>query len=91
VAGCGVKLWMSERRGAEPLADVAAGARADAGAGVAILSGPEGGLTDDEIAAATAAGFRAASLGPRILRAETAAIAALVAVGVALGDLGGAR
>jgi 16S rRNA (uracil1498-N3)-methyltransferase len=87
VAGCALKLWMSEQRGAAPFVDVVPDGAGIAS--VAILSGPEGGLTDDEIAAATAVGFRAVSLGPRILRAETAAIAALVAVGVALGDLGG--
>jgi 16S rRNA (uracil1498-N3)-methyltransferase len=37
--------------------------------------GPEGGLTDTEVAAATAAGWQKVSLGPRILRVETAAIA----------------
>jgi len=37
--------------------------------------GPEGGFTDSELAAARAAGWQAASLGPRILRVETAAIA----------------
>ncbi len=42
-----------------------------------VLIGPEGGLTDAEIAAARAAGFVAVNFGPRILRTETAAIAAL--------------
>jgi 16S rRNA (uracil1498-N3)-methyltransferase len=37
--------------------------------------GPEGGFTDGEVAAATAAGWQAVDLGPRILRVETAAIA----------------
>lgn len=37
--------------------------------------GPEGGFTDDEVAQAVAAGWKIASLGPRILRIETAAIA----------------
>lgn len=41
------------------------------------LSGPEGGLTEDEEAAALAKGFMAVSLGPRILRADTAPLAAL--------------
>ena len=39
------------------------------------LSGPEGGLTPDEEAAARAAGFQPLSLGPRVLRAETAPLA----------------
>jgi 16S rRNA (uracil1498-N3)-methyltransferase len=43
-----------------------------------VLSGPEGGLSRDEDAAARAAGFSAITLGPRVLRAETAALAALV-------------
>jgi 16S rRNA (uracil1498-N3)-methyltransferase len=41
-----------------------------------LLTGPEGGWTDAERAAATAAGWAPVSLGPLILRAETAAIAA---------------
>jgi 16S rRNA (uracil1498-N3)-methyltransferase len=45
--------------------------------------GPEGGLTDDEIAAAKAAGWQQVSLGPRILRVETAAIALGAAVALA--------
>ena len=44
---------------------------------VVLLAGPEGGLTDDEMQAADTAGFRALSLGPRILRTETAAPAAI--------------
>lgn len=45
-----------------------------------LLIGPEGGFEADEIAAAIAAGFVPCSLGPRILRAETAALAALAVV-----------
>ena len=41
------------------------------------LSGPEGGLGGAEEALALASGFAPVSLGPRILRAETAALAAL--------------
>ena len=44
---------------------------------VTFLSGPEGGLTDAEEQAALNAGCVAVSLGPRVLRAETAALAAL--------------
>jgi len=46
-------------------------------AGAILLVGPEGGLTDEEAAAALASGFVATSLGPRVLRTETAALAAL--------------
>ena len=42
-----------------------------------LLSGPEGGLDAAEQAAARAAGFAPACLGPRVLRAETAPLAAL--------------
>jgi 16S rRNA (uracil1498-N3)-methyltransferase len=44
---------------------------------VAVLLGPEGGWTDAERQLAMASGWRAASLGPQILRTETAAVAAL--------------
>lgn len=47
---------------------------------VRVLVGPEGGLTDDELDAARAAGFTAVCLGPRVLRAETAPLAALAAL-----------
>lgn len=47
------------------------------GRAVVALSGPEGGLAPGEEAAARAAGFAPASLGPRILRADTAPLAAL--------------
>ena len=49
-------------------------------AGVVLLVGPEGGLSEAELARAEAAGFGRASLGPRVLRTETAAIAALAAI-----------
>ena len=42
--------------------------------------GPEGGYTDAEVAAATAAGWQKISLGPRILRVETAAVALAAAI-----------
>lgn len=52
-----------------------------------ILGGPEGGLHPDEIAAAREAGFRPIRMGPRILRAETAAIAAVAGAQSLWGDL----
>ena len=54
---------------------------------VSILLGPEGGLDDNEIAAARDAGFAPISLGPRVLRTETAAVAALAIVQSAIGDM----
>jgi 16S rRNA (uracil1498-N3)-methyltransferase len=47
---------------------------------IALLLGPEGGFTDSERAAAIAAHWLACSLGPTILRAETAAVGALAIV-----------
>jgi len=66
-----------------PLAGAAQGAAA-----VEILVGPEGGLEDAELGAAQAAGFLACGLGPRVLRSETAAIAALAVLQAVAGDLG---
>jgi 16S rRNA (uracil1498-N3)-methyltransferase len=54
---------------------------------VTVLIGPEGGLAPEEAEAAIAQGFLGVQLGPRILRTETAAIAALAAIQQALGDL----
>ena len=53
---------------------------------IVLLAGPEGGLTDDEERAATEAGYVAITLGPRILRTETAAVAALAAMQALWGD-----
>jgi len=58
------------------------------GDGVDVLIGPEGGLTAGEVARATEAGFRVVTLGPRILRTETAAIVALTIIQSHLGALG---
>lgn len=54
---------------------------------LALLIGPEGGLTQAEIEQARQAGFAGARLGPRILRTETATVAALTAVQLCWGDL----
>ncbi|HEY6453681.1 MAG TPA: 16S rRNA (uracil(1498)-N(3))-methyltransferase [Steroidobacteraceae bacterium] len=58
-----------------------------ASAAATLLIGPEGGLSDAERTAASAAQFRGLSLGPRILRTETAALAALAIIQQQLGDL----
>ncbi|RDI32367.1 16S rRNA (uracil1498-N3)-methyltransferase [Rhodococcus sp. AG1013] len=49
---------------------------------VMLVVGPEGGLSDDEVAALTAAGATAVLLGPTVLRTSTAAAVALGAIGV---------
>ena len=54
---------------------------------VAVLVGPEGGLSADEVEKAKAAGFVAVSLGPRILRTETAGIVAVAVLQALRGDL----
>jgi 16S rRNA (uracil1498-N3)-methyltransferase len=55
---------------------------------VTLLVGPEGGLSERERALAARAGFTACSLGPRILRTETAPLAALAVLQALAGDLG---
>lgn len=50
-----------------------------------VLSGPEGGFSDTEEASALACGFQPASLGPRVLRADTAPLAVLAYVTLADG------
>jgi 16S rRNA (uracil1498-N3)-methyltransferase len=55
--------------------------------GITVLIGPEGGLEEVEQEAALAAGFKAVQLGPRVLRTETAAIAALTIIQRYFGDL----
>ena len=53
---------------------------------VTLLAGPEGGLTTEEAMLAHSRGFQAARLGPRVLRTETAALAALAAIQTLWGD-----
>jgi 16S rRNA (uracil1498-N3)-methyltransferase len=54
---------------------------------ITVLIGPEGGLAEAEQEAAVAAGFTAVRLGPRVLRTETAAIAALTLLQRQFGDV----
>ena len=54
---------------------------------VCVLIGPEGGFSDSEYDDAEVSGFKAVSLGPRILRTESAAIAALAILQSRWGDL----
>ena len=54
---------------------------------IAILIGPEGGLSEQEVQAAVSDGFAALNLGPRILRTETAAVTALSVLQFHFGDL----
>ena len=76
--GTGLRLVLSLADGTAPLrlrlADAAPGQP------VCLLSGPEGGLSPAELAAAAAAGHRPTTLGPRVLRADTAPLAALATI-----------
>ncbi|MGB1236598.1 MAG: 16S rRNA (uracil(1498)-N(3))-methyltransferase [Pseudomonadales bacterium] len=54
---------------------------------VALLIGPEGGLTEEEVEAAIASGFSPVALGPRVLRTETAPVAAQAVLQYLWGDL----
>jgi 16S rRNA (uracil1498-N3)-methyltransferase len=69
------RLVLSFGADAQPLAWAAAAAPAEGT--LLALSGPEGGLAPAEEAAARAAGFQPVSLGPRVLRADTAPLALL--------------
>jgi 16S rRNA (uracil1498-N3)-methyltransferase len=56
------------------------------GESLCLLVGPEGGLSERDLAMARAAGFVGLRLGPRILRTETAALAAISALNALYGD-----
>jgi 16S rRNA (uracil1498-N3)-methyltransferase len=76
---------LSLATGTRGIADVAAAGDAAPDASGApgawrVLSGPEGGLSAAEERQALQAGFAPVTLGPRVLRAETAALAALLAL-----------
>ena len=79
------RLWALDAEGGVPLA-------ADPpppGGRVALLVGPEGGLTEEELEVAALIGFGRVRLGPRVLRTETAGPAALAALQALAGDFGG--
>lgn len=61
----------------------------ESAARVELLIGPESGLSEREIEIAGARGWRALGLGPRVLRTETAGMAALAAIQTRWGDLAG--
>ncbi len=69
----GQRRWLLSPVAAEPIAARAA----EAGRATLVLSGPEGGFSEAEEAAAREKGFVGLQLGPRILRADTAPLAVL--------------
>jgi 16S rRNA (uracil1498-N3)-methyltransferase len=68
------------------LREALAGKKQDGGS-ISIFIGPEGGFTEEETNAAQQAGITLVTLGPRILRAETAAVAALTMTLYELGEM----
>lgn len=83
----GRPLLVCSEHGGAPLAQAVRGAAAAGGPAPGFLVGPEGGLTGSELDALLALPFAAAvALGPRILRAETAALAALACWQALAGD-----
>ncbi|MBW7885179.1 MAG: RNA methyltransferase, partial [Caldilineaceae bacterium] len=76
--------WETAHAGSPSLGTAVANAKKGA---VAVAIGPEGGLTPEEVGDATAAGWQVVTLGPRILRSETAAIAAATIVMERCGEL----
>jgi 16S rRNA (uracil1498-N3)-methyltransferase len=77
-------LMLSERSDAPSIRTALNSLGSAKSAAAALAIGPEGGWTDDELAAARSAGFEEASLGQLILRTETAVIAALATLNFAL-------
>jgi 16S rRNA (uracil1498-N3)-methyltransferase len=76
----GIKILLS------PLAQLPLSKASLKGADFVLAAGPEAGFTAQEEAAFAAAGFLPVSLGPRVLRTETAAVAALAALSALRGD-----
>ena len=91
-----LRLWLGEPQDESTRLLLAPGAaiplvqRDPPPGGLTLLVGPEGGFSDAEIEAASHAGCEAVSLGPRVLRTESAAIAAIAIVQARWGDLGAA-
>jgi 16S rRNA (uracil1498-N3)-methyltransferase len=84
--------WMatadeSQRLILDPAATTSLSAHRLKGDAVSILVGPEGGFSSEEIEAVRAKGIGAVSLGPRVLRTETAGPAAITLLQTAAGDL----
>jgi 16S rRNA (uracil1498-N3)-methyltransferase len=80
VKGADLKTALWERPGIARIRDVLKEARQRGTRTVAVIAGPEGGFTDAEMEEASGLGFVPVSLGERILRTETAAIAAVAII-----------
>jgi 16S rRNA (uracil1498-N3)-methyltransferase len=77
-----LRYFLDEKPGTPPILSALPAQRTRSGS-VSIVAGPEGGWTEMERSRIIEAGWTAVSLGPLILRAETAAIAALAVLGSA--------
>lgn len=82
-----LRILLSETEEDQPLLRILQ-ENANAARGIMLAIGPEGGWTAAEIALFVRDGWHSASLGPRILRVETAVIAALAIVNAATGHAG---
>jgi 16S rRNA (uracil1498-N3)-methyltransferase len=70
------------------LGDALANCNFNRGVRIQILVGPEGGFTDEEVRLAKGYGVQAVTLGPRILRAETAGVVAAAIILHEAGEMG---
>ena len=88
-AGADVSIFFYENEEQYGIRDVfASGGRPMAApAAVSLVTGSEGGFSEEEVAQARAAGMKVCTLGPRILRCETAPLVGLTAVMYALGEI----
>lgn len=84
--GVRVVLWENER--SQGIGDILERCKGAGGGAITLLVGPEGGFSADDLDEAVKKGFIPASLGGRVLRAETAAIAGVSIIQHRLGDLG---
>lgn len=86
----GLQDWLVDQQGLsvflDPYAELTLADLRPESARVTLLSGPEGGFSDQERDWARAAGFIPVRMGPRILRTETAVLAALSSVQMLWGD-----
>jgi len=83
---CDLRLIFWEHEARQTLAEALVGQKNNCQSAFFLL-GPEGGFSETEVACARQAGFAPISLGPRILRAETATLAATAILQFALGNL----
>ena len=82
-----LRLMLWEQEGATTLRQALAGCNFAIGARIEVLVGPEGGYTAAEVGLAEHWGARRVTLGPRILRAETAGVVAAAAILYEAGEM----